>query len=115
MPSRPSMNSQSTHGMSGEGGEEPVEGVVGGDAEGEEALGGAAAVDPGCGSEPVQGAVLVVAGVEAQREELVEEGPQEGDSEGDPQGGQGPGEPGSSVVVVGDGRGAPLLRSLVVR
>ena len=96
MPSRPSMNSQSTDGLSGEAVEEALERVVLRDAEGEEALGRAAAVDPGRVAEAVEGALLVVAGVEAEGEGLVEERPQEGDAEGDPQGGQGPGEPGAS-------------------
>ena len=71
--------------MAGEGVEEALERVVGRDTEGQEALGGAGAVDPRGVTEPVEVALLVVAGVEAQRERLVQEGPQEREAEPDAQ------------------------------
>ena len=62
---------------------EALERAVG--AELQEAFGGAAAVDPGCVTEAVQRAGLVVARVEAKGEQLVREGPQERQPEADPQ------------------------------
>src|SRR4029079_12595405 len=71
-----------------------------------------------------EGAVLAVAGVEAQGQQLVEEGPQEGEPEADPEQGQGPtsqrrggvgvlgGRHGGGVrVPVDDGHGGDLLLS----
>ncbi|UMG91891.1 GNAT family N-acetyltransferase [Nocardioides sp. TF02-7] len=69
--------------------EELTHRVVLGDAEGQEAEGGAAAVDPGVGAEVVDRAGLgALAGGVAEGEQLVEEGPQEGHAEADPQDGQ---------------------------
>ena len=84
---------------------EALERAVG--AELEEALGGAAAVDPGGVAEAVEVAVLVVAGVEAQGQQLVEERPQEGQPEADPEQGQRTASQGrGGLRVLGGGRAA---------